>query len=98
MYMTDHPAWPAYKAALARLVEAGSRLEEAQALGSADLCEADQEFQNALSEYTATRERLTDSDLRGFDGAPVPLAWLGPPVSIAVTLVESEGDPGPMAG
>lgn len=58
MAVSDHPAWRDYKAALARLAEAGGRVEKAREQGSAQLAEHEREFQEALDTYEAIREWL----------------------------------------
>ena len=58
MAVSDHPAWGDYKAALAKLAEAGAHLEEARAQDSPHLAEHEREFQEALDAYEAIREWL----------------------------------------
>lgn len=58
MAVSDHPAWADYKAALARLAQAGGRAEEARAQGSPQLAEHEREFREALDTYEAVREWL----------------------------------------
>ena len=60
MAVSDHPAWEDYKAALAQLAAASTRVEEARASGSPHLQEAEREFQEALDTYEAVREWLKD--------------------------------------
>ena len=57
MPVTDHPAWAAYKAALARLAEVSARFEEAQSKGVSSEA-VEQEFQAALTAYDEARDRV----------------------------------------
>lgn len=75
---TDHPAWPAYKAALERLARAGVRMEAARMMNAPDLDDAEAAFQEAMAAYDAARERLGQPGKSLVDGAPMPRARLGP--------------------
>lgn len=61
MPVTHHPVW-SDKAALARLAEAGARLEGAQAAGCPQLSPAERDSQDALKVYEALRERLAQPE------------------------------------
>lgn len=58
MTLAGRPSWESYKRALARLAEAGTRLDTAQAEGAPNLAEAEREFEDALRAYDAARDRL----------------------------------------
>src|SRR5688572_29683260 len=78
MATTDHPAWPAYKAALERLARAGVRMEAARMMSAPDLAEVEAAFQRAMDAYDEVRERLAQPGPSLVDGAPMLRAWLGP--------------------
>ena len=52
------PSWTSYKRALARLADAGQRLDFAQASGSDNIETLEREFQDALRAYDAAREQM----------------------------------------
>lgn len=85
MFTTDHPAWPAYKAALARIVDAGTRLERAQAENCTDLWKAERNFHAAIEVYAAVRLQLSGRTSPAYDGARLPQIWLGQPLLAAGT-------------
>jgi hypothetical protein len=87
--LTD-PAWPIYKAALARLAKAGADLEDLKAGGGLLSDETLQEFADAVLAYEAARVHLRNSGpypcalgeapgaLMDVDGVPSPVAGLRP--------------------
>ena len=86
MSMTDHPAWNAYKAALARVAKAGARLTSAQEQDGPDVMKAEQEFHTAITAYDSIRTQMCSevlplpegqedaSHAASLDGAPVTIA------------------------
>lgn len=58
MPLTLDPSWTGYKRALARLADAGQRLDSAQAIGGAELERLEREFQAALRAYDSAREQM----------------------------------------
>ena len=51
-------SWTGYKRALARLADAGQRLDLAQGVGSSDIETLEREFQDAPRAYDAAREQM----------------------------------------
>ena len=58
MPLVTDPSWTGYKRALARVADAGQRLDLAQGVGSCDLETLEREFQDALRAYDAAREQM----------------------------------------
>lgn len=58
MPLVIDPSWTAYTRALARLADAGQRLDLAQASGAAVLAVLERDFQEALRAYDAAREQM----------------------------------------
>jgi hypothetical protein len=85
MFSTNHPAWLAYTAALARLLNASSRFEKAQAENCPRLFHAEHEIHKALEAYAAARYSLAASPARRCDGVRSLQAWLGPAILVSST-------------
>ena len=65
MALWQHPDWPDYKAALARMADASTRVDAARDTGGRELAEADLEFQEALAAYEALHARIHGPAQRG---------------------------------
>jgi hypothetical protein len=74
MFVTDHPSWAAYKAALTRFAEASARLEQERAARGSDLRRIEKDYEDALLAFEASRPYRAPGPSRP-DGS-----WMRPPL------------------
>ena len=75
MFVTDHPSWAAYKAALARFAEASARLEDERTAQGSDLRQVEQDYEDALLAFEASRDCLASTGEPACLPPTVPRAW-----------------------
>ena len=75
MFVTDRPSRAAYKAALTRFAEASARLEQERAAQGSDLRQVEQDYEDALLAFVASRDRLASTGEPACNSVPLPRAW-----------------------
>ena len=75
MFVTDHPSWAAYKAALTRFAEASARLEDERTAQGSDLRQVEQDYEDALLAFEASRDCLERAGGPACVPPPLPRAW-----------------------
>ena len=75
MFVTDHPSWAAYKAALARFAEASARLEEERTAHGSDLRQVEQDYEDALLAFEASRDCLASRGAPACSPPSLPRTW-----------------------
>jgi hypothetical protein len=73
MPLFDKPDWPAYKAALQRIADTGSELEQAEITRAPGADVVEQQFHEAVLDYRQARAAVSDRPLPGSEDLTIDM-------------------------